>query len=121
VNALGEGQTAHALISGSSAWTSSRARGHASLSDPASAPTTLANPRLQQLLADLKAGIDQLERRVPRGKIGTVGFCFGGGIVWNLLQAGEQGLAAQSPSTVRHRPRRFLGRSRWSTQVLKCS
>jgi carboxymethylenebutenolidase len=75
----------------------SRQGGTASLSDPASAPTTLANTPLQQLLADLKAGIDELERRVPSGKIGTVGFCFGGGMVWNLLQAGEQRLAAAVP------------------------
>jgi carboxymethylenebutenolidase len=71
--------------------------GTASLEDPAAAPTTLANTPPEQLVADLKAGLDELERRVPDAKIGAVGFCFGGGMTWNLLQAGEQRLAAAVP------------------------
>jgi carboxymethylenebutenolidase len=71
--------------------------GTASLKDPAAAPTTLANTPPQQLVADLKAGIDELEQRVPDAKIGVVGFCFGGGMTWNLLQVGEQRLAAAVP------------------------
>jgi carboxymethylenebutenolidase len=71
--------------------------GTASLEDPAAAPTTLANTPPEQLVADLQAGIDELERRVPDTKVGAVGFCFGGGMTWNLLQAGEQRLAAAVP------------------------
>lgn len=71
--------------------------GTASLKDPAAAPTTLANTPPDQLVADLRAGIDELERRVPDAKVGVVGFCFGGGMTWNLLQAGEQRLAAAVP------------------------
>jgi carboxymethylenebutenolidase len=71
--------------------------GTASLQDPAAAPTTLANTPPEQLVADLKAGIDELERREPDAKVGAVGFCFGGGMTWNLLQAGEQRLAAAVP------------------------
>jgi len=71
--------------------------GTGQLQDPAAAPTTLANTPPEQLLADLKAGIDELERRAPDVKIGVVGFCFGGGMTWNLLQAGEQRLAAAVP------------------------
>ena len=71
--------------------------GTASLEDPAAAPTTLANTPPDQLVADLRAGIDELERRVPDAKVGVVGFCFGGGMTWNLLQAGEQRLAAAVP------------------------
>jgi carboxymethylenebutenolidase len=71
--------------------------GTASLEDPAAAPTTLANTPPEQLVADLKAGIDELERRVPDAKVGVVGFCFGGGMTWNLLQAGDQRLAAAVP------------------------
>ncbi len=71
--------------------------GTASLKDPAAAPTTLANTPPEQLVADLQAGIDELERRVPDAKVGVVGFCFGGGMTWNLLQAGEQRLAAAVP------------------------
>jgi carboxymethylenebutenolidase len=71
--------------------------GTGQLKDPAAAPTTLANTPPEQLLADLKAGIDELERRAPDAKIGGVGFCFGGGMTWNLLQAGEQRLAVAVP------------------------
>jgi carboxymethylenebutenolidase len=71
--------------------------GTASLEDPAAAPTTLANTPPEQLVADLQAGIDELERRVPDAKVGVLGFCFGGGMTWNLLQAGEQRLAAAVP------------------------
>jgi carboxymethylenebutenolidase len=71
--------------------------GTASLEDPAAAPTMLGNAPPERLLGDLKAGIDELERRVPDAKVGVVGFCFGGGMTWNLLQAGEQRLAAAVP------------------------
>jgi carboxymethylenebutenolidase len=71
--------------------------GTGSLQDPAAAPTALANTPPDQLVADLKAGIDELEHRVPDAKVGVVGFCFGGGMTWNLLQAGEQRLAAAVP------------------------
>jgi carboxymethylenebutenolidase len=71
--------------------------GTAQLQDPAAAPTALANTPPEQLVADLRAGIDELEKRVPNAKIGVVGFCFGGGMTWNLLQAGEARLAAAVP------------------------
>jgi carboxymethylenebutenolidase len=71
--------------------------GTGSLGDPAAAPTALAKTPPEQLVADLQAGIDELEKRVPDAKVGAVGFCFGGGMTWNLLQVGEQRLAAASP------------------------
>jgi carboxymethylenebutenolidase len=71
--------------------------GTASLTDPATAPTALANAPVDRLLGDLRAGIDELQRRTPGANVGTAGFCFGGGMVWNLLQAGEQRLAAAVP------------------------
>jgi carboxymethylenebutenolidase len=71
--------------------------GTGSLADPAAAPTTLANTPPEHLVADLRAGVDELERRVSGAKVGAVGFCFGGGMTWNLLQAGEQRLAAAVP------------------------
>jgi carboxymethylenebutenolidase len=71
--------------------------GTGSLQDPAAAPTALANTPPEQLVADLRAGIDELERRVRGAKVGVVGFCFGGGMTWNLLQAGEARLAAAIP------------------------
>lgn len=71
--------------------------GTAALTDPAQAPTALANAPADTLLADLRAGIDELGRRVPGAKVGAVGFCFGGGMVWQLLGAGEARLTAAVP------------------------
>jgi carboxymethylenebutenolidase len=71
--------------------------GTAALTDPAQAPTALADTPGEALLADLRAGIDELGRRVPGAKVGIVGFCFGGGMTWQLLQAGEPRLAAAVP------------------------
>ncbi len=51
----------------------------------------------ERLVADLRAGIDELERRAPDQKIGVIGFCFGGGMTWALLAAGEPRLAAAAP------------------------
>jgi carboxymethylenebutenolidase len=52
---------------------------------------------LERLVGDLRAGIDELELRVPGAPVGAVGFCFGGGMAWQLLQAGEPRLAAVVP------------------------
>jgi carboxymethylenebutenolidase len=71
--------------------------GTAALTDPAQAPTTLADKPEEALIADLRAGIDELGRRVPGAKVGVVGFCFGGGMTWQLLQAGETRMAAAVP------------------------
>jgi carboxymethylenebutenolidase len=50
-----------------------------------------------RFVADMQAAIGELEKRVPGAKIGAVGFCFGGGMVWTLLAAGEPRLAAAAP------------------------
>ncbi|HEX6310779.1 MAG TPA: dienelactone hydrolase family protein, partial [Acidimicrobiia bacterium] len=50
-----------------------------------------------RLVADLRAGLDELERREPDAKLAAVGFCFGGGMTWTLLAAGESRLAAAVP------------------------
>lgn len=71
--------------------------GTASLTDPAAAPAALAARDVSDVLADLRAGLDELERRAPGAGLATVGFCFGGGMVWNLLDAGEPRLAAAVP------------------------
>jgi carboxymethylenebutenolidase len=47
--------------------------------------------------ADMQAGITELERRLPRTKLAAIGFCFGGGMVWRLLAAGERRLDAAAP------------------------
>ncbi|MET1002574.1 MAG: dienelactone hydrolase family protein [Acidimicrobiia bacterium] len=71
--------------------------GTASLADPAAAPGALADASDERLLDDLTAGIDELERRVPGAPIGVVGFCFGGGMTWNLIEAGDPRIAAAVP------------------------
>jgi carboxymethylenebutenolidase len=47
--------------------------------------------------ADMKAGVTELKRRVRGKKLAAIGFCFGGGMVWRLLAAGEPRLAAAAP------------------------
>ncbi|HET9770719.1 MAG TPA: dienelactone hydrolase family protein [Acidimicrobiia bacterium] len=49
------------------------------------------------LVADLKAGIDQVLHRAAGHTVGVMGFCFGGGMVWSLLAAGEKRVAAAVP------------------------
>ena len=61
------------------------------------APARLATAPAEDLVADLQAGIDELDRRAPGLKVGVVGFCFGGGMTWSLLAAGEDRLAAAAP------------------------
>jgi carboxymethylenebutenolidase len=71
--------------------------GTAALGDPANVPAALANASDERLVGDMKAGLDELERRVPGARLGAIGFCFGGGMVWRLLAAGEPRLAAAIP------------------------
>jgi carboxymethylenebutenolidase len=54
----------------------------------------LSSAPQERLLADLRAGLSELERRASGHRLGAVGFCFGGGMVWLLLASGEPRLAA---------------------------
>jgi carboxymethylenebutenolidase len=63
----------------------------------AAVPAALADAPLERLVADLRAGIDELQRRAPGAGIGVVGFCFGGAMTWNLLDAGDDRIAAAIP------------------------
>jgi carboxymethylenebutenolidase len=69
----------------------------AKFSDPAQATAALNAAPPGRFVADMKAGVDELLRRDPARKPGAVGFCFGGGMVWSLLAAGEPRLAAAAP------------------------
>jgi carboxymethylenebutenolidase len=71
--------------------------GTAALGDPANVPAALADATTERLVSDMKAGLDELERRVSGARLGAIGFCFGGGMVWRLLAAGEPRLAAAIP------------------------
>jgi carboxymethylenebutenolidase len=57
----------------------------------------LSRASTERLVGDMKAGLDELQRRLPGAKLGVIGFCFGGGMVWALLDAGDPRLAAAIP------------------------
>lgn len=71
--------------------------GTAALNDDARAMAALGAASPDRFIADMRAGLDELEKRNPDAELGIVGFCFGGGQVWNLLDAGEPRLAAAAP------------------------
>jgi carboxymethylenebutenolidase len=71
--------------------------GTAAVGGDAQAIAALGAAPATRLVADLRAGIDELGRRVPNQKVGVIGFCFGGGMTWQLLAAGEPRVAAAAP------------------------
>jgi carboxymethylenebutenolidase len=71
--------------------------GTGTFADPAEATAALGKLPPEEALANLKSGIDELQRRVPGKKVAAVGFCMGGGFVWRLLASGEPRLAAAVP------------------------
>ncbi len=64
----------------------SPAGGTAKFSDPAEVTAVLGKTPPEQLVSMLNAGVRHLQAlpTVRRDRIGTVGFCFGGGMVWRL-------------------------------------
>lgn len=70
--------------------------GTATFADPAEATAALGNLAPQDMVADLKSGIAEVQRRTP-GAVAAVGFCMGGGLVWRLLASGAPELAAAFP------------------------
>ena len=71
--------------------------GTAALGDEAAAMAALSSAPQERFVADMRAGLDELERRAAGQKLGAIGFCFGGGMVWTLLASGEPRLAAAAP------------------------
>ncbi|UQX09833.1 dienelactone hydrolase family protein [Candidatus Mycobacterium methanotrophicum] len=65
--------------------------------DPAQATAALSAAKPDRFIADLNSGINELQMRVPGRKIAVVGFCFGGGLVWQLLASGAPELSAAVP------------------------
>jgi carboxymethylenebutenolidase len=65
--------------------------------DPAQATAALSAAKPDRFIADLNSGINELQMRVPGRKIAIVGFCFGGGLVWQLLASGAPELSAAVP------------------------
>ncbi|MEZ5408900.1 MAG: dienelactone hydrolase family protein [Acidimicrobiales bacterium] len=71
--------------------------GTASLGGDGEATAALGRAPAERMIADLRAGLDELGRRAPGAELGAMGFCFGGGMTWQLLAAGEPRLAAAVP------------------------
>jgi carboxymethylenebutenolidase len=71
--------------------------GTAKFTDPAQATAALNAAPPGRFAADMRAGIDELTRRVAGKKPAAIGFCFGGGMVWSLLASGESRLGAAAP------------------------
>ena len=61
------------------------------------AQAALGNAPTERLVADMLAGLDELERRNPDAELAVIGFCFGGGMTWTLLDAGDPRIAAAVP------------------------
>jgi carboxymethylenebutenolidase len=71
--------------------------GTRNFNDPAQATAALAKVPRDRFIADLNSGVDELQARVPGSKIAVVGFCFGGGLVWQMLASGTPRLSAAVP------------------------
>jgi carboxymethylenebutenolidase len=71
--------------------------GSASLPSEGDATAALGSAPPERLIADLRAGLDELERQAPDTELAAIGFCFGGGMTWQLLAAGEPRLSAAVP------------------------
>jgi carboxymethylenebutenolidase len=71
--------------------------GTAGLPSEGDATAALGSAPPERLIADLRAGLDELERQAPDTRLAAIGFCFGGGMTWLLLAAGEPRLSAAVP------------------------
>jgi carboxymethylenebutenolidase len=71
--------------------------GTAAFQDPAQATAALGKAPAERFTHDLNSGVAELKLRAPGQKVGVVGFCFGGGLVWQLLASGALGVSAAVP------------------------
>jgi carboxymethylenebutenolidase len=72
--------------------------GTESFTDPATIGPALTENASTRSVDDMKSALEELGRRAPNAKLGAWGFCFGGGMVWQLVAAGEPpALAAAVP------------------------
>jgi carboxymethylenebutenolidase len=71
--------------------------GTGSFEDEFEAMAALGAAPPSRFVADMKAGVTELRRRLPGKKVAATGFCFGGGMVWLLLTSKEARLAAAVP------------------------
>ncbi len=71
--------------------------GTGTFQDPAQATAALGRVPPDRFTHDLNSGVAELRLRAPGQKVGVVGFCFGGGLVWQLLSAGALAVSAAVP------------------------
>jgi carboxymethylenebutenolidase len=71
--------------------------GTRSFADEFEAMAALGAAPPSRFVADMKAGVTELRRRLPGKKVAATGFCFGGGMTWLLLASRESRLAAAVP------------------------
>ncbi len=71
--------------------------GTGTFQDPAQATAALAKVPPDRFTEDLNSSVAELQLRAPGQKVGVVGFCFGGGLVWQLLSSGGLRLSAAVP------------------------
>jgi dienelactone hydrolase len=50
-----------------------------------------------RFVGDMKAGVTEIRRRLPKRNVAATGFCFGGGMTWLLLASKEARLSAAVP------------------------
>ena len=71
--------------------------GTASFPDEAAVGAALSAAPPERFDADMMAAVSELRRRARGSGLAAIGFCFGGGMVWRLLAAGERRLQAAAP------------------------
>jgi carboxymethylenebutenolidase len=71
--------------------------GTAAFRDPAEATAALGTIAPEQFLHDMNSGVAEVRLRTPGQKVAALGFCFGGGLVWQLLASGALGVSAAIP------------------------
>ena len=71
--------------------------GTGAFGDPAQATAALGTIAPEQFTHDLNSGVAELRLRAPGQKVAALGFCFGGGLVWQLLASGALGVSAAVP------------------------
>ena len=71
--------------------------GTGSFEDEFEAMAALGAAPASRFVADMKAGVTEIRRRLPGKKVAATGFCFGGGMAWLLLASKESRLAAAVP------------------------
>jgi carboxymethylenebutenolidase len=71
--------------------------GTGSFKDEFEAMAALGAVPPSRFVADMKAGVTEIRRRLPGKKVAATGFCFGGGMTWLLLTSKETRLAAAAP------------------------